>query len=812
MGREPLETSEERHAEQSSYLPSHLIPMGHESWALWRLLAVRGTGFPIAELLKLSTPACALAADRLIAEEIPGNGDQHNVSAALHNFRRTFDQALLQTSRVVYETAQMLPFREAVIWQNRQAFHNMIERLTPPPMDAVDLRYRNSQQRRREEMVALYLQRYCAKNETIGFFGPGGWGTFTPQGAPITVLPAPHLLAKRQVYFEEWGIGILARKLSQARALRPWIAPQRHPFVYAGATDVCLPGIGTVTFSWDEAAILALCDGRRLAREIAAELRGRMDDNMVYDTLERLGANGLVSWFLRIPIQTNPEEVLYSALDRVGDEGIRAAALAELTELEQARVAVARAAGDPEKLDHALADLENTFLRLTGEEATRLQGQMFVGRSLLYEDCVRDVAVEVGPEIRAALAEPLALLFTSARWFSWKLAEHYTSLFQEVYQRAVKETGERLIPVTAIWDQLGPRLFSPGQAEVQALGRDLQQRWATMLGLPSSQHQLAYTAAELRSRVLAAFAAPRPGWKRARYASADILVDATGLDAIQRGEYLLVVGDFHLSNPLAQSFHLHQHPVPEEVTRDFVADLPGGLFTPVFPTGGSITPRISYGIRHADDVWLQMSPDASVNPHTQVLSLGELLLDAPAGEVVLRTRDGRLTTTPLTIFEFALFLQMLQHYSLFGNDAHIPRITVDRVVIHRESWSFAASTISFASETDEAARFLAVRRWAHQHEIPRFLFAKLPHEAKPFYVDLESPVFVNILAKGIRNAQRSGGADAQITVMEMLPTPEGVWLPDAEGRRYTSELRLVALDLLGTDFDHLTQGNERSED
>lgn len=172
MGREPLETSEERHAEQSSYLPSHLIPMGHESWALWRLLAVRGTGFPIAELLKLSTPACALAADRLIAEEMPGNGDQHNESAALHNFRRTFHQALLQTSRVVYETAQMLPFREAVIWQNRQAFHNMIERLTPPPKDAVDLRYRNSQQRRREEMVALYLQRYCAKNETIGFLAP----------------------------------------------------------------------------------------------------------------------------------------------------------------------------------------------------------------------------------------------------------------------------------------------------------------------------------------------------------------------------------------------------------------------------------------------------------------------------------------------------------------------------------------------------------------------------------------------------------------------------------------------------------------
>nr|QEO74849.1 hypothetical protein [uncultured bacterium] len=30
----------------------------------------------------------------------------------------------------------------------------------------------------------------------------------------------------------------------------------------------------------------------------------------------------------------------------------------------------------------------------------------------------------------------------------------------------------------------------------------------------------------------------------------------------------------------------------------------------------------------------------------------------------------------------------------------------------------------------------------------------------------------------------------------MLPTAERTWLPDAEGRSYTSEFRVVALDLL----------------
>ena len=782
--------------ERWSSLPAHLLPMGNESWAFWRLLAVRGTGFPVTELLKLSAPACAAAADQLIATEIRGNG-RENVErdAGLDNFVQTFNQALIHASTALYETAQSSLFQEAVIWQNRQAFHNMIEPLMPPA-DGGDLRYRNSQQRRREETVAIYLQRYCAKNETIGFFGPAGWGKFVSRGEPITVHPGDSLLAKRQVYFEEWGINILAWKLSKAKSLRPWIAPQRHPFIYAGATDVYLPGRGSVTFSREEAAILQLCDGRRLAREIAADLATWLDETAVYEILERLDADGLASWVLRIPVETNPEEALHAALTRVEDQGVRAAALAELTELEQAREVVAHAAGDPKKLDQALSHLETTFVRLTGEEAARLPGKMFVGRTLVYEDCVRDLVLDVGPELRSSLAGPLALLFTSARWFSWQLAGIYSNLFQALYNGAVEATGERIIPVTAIWDRLEPYLFSPGQSDVQALGRELQQRWAAILGLSSEQRQLAYTTAELQSQVSAAFAAPRPGWKTSYYASPDILIDATGLDAIQRGEYLLVVGDFHANNPLSQPFHLYQYPDPAEIMRNCVTDLPGGLyFMPVLPTGGSLTPRISYGLRRSDDVGLQMTPNTYVNPKSQSLALGELLLEAIGGELVLRTRDGRLSTTPLAAFDFALFLQMLQNYTLFNDDSHIPRITVDRVVIHRESWCMAASDIAFASDTDETMRFLAARRWARKHEIPRFIFAKLPHEGKPLYVDFDSPVFVNILAKEIRGAQRAIGMDARITIMEMLPTPEGAWLPDVEGRRYASELRLVALDL-----------------
>jgi hypothetical protein len=46
----------------------------------------------------------------------------------------------------------------------------------------------------------------------------------------------------------------------------------------------------------------------------------------------------------------------------------------------------------------------------------------------------------------------------------------------------------------------------------------------------------------------------------------------------------------------------------------------------------------------------------------------------------------------------------------------------------------------------------------------------------------------------VRRTQDAGTAGAQIDVSEMLPTPEQIWLTDAENNRYTNELRIVVVD------------------
>jgi hypothetical protein len=74
------------------------------------------------------------------------------------------------------------------------------------------------------------------------------------------------------------------------------------------------------------------------------------------------------------------------------------------------------------------------------------------------------------------------------------------------------------------------------------------------------------------------------------------------------------------------------------------------------------------------------------------------------------------------------------------------------------------------------------------------MFAHSTAEKKPFYVDFASPISVELLAKAIRRAAEHDPERGRIKLSEMLPDPSQTWLTDREGRHYTCELRIVAVD------------------
>ena len=136
-------------------------------WALQRDFAVRSAGFPVSGLAAF------------------GLGDE--------------------TERL-RSVARQPRFREAVTWQNPAALVNAVVNV------AENAPTKPSRARGREEIVASYWQRYCAKNDTIGFFGPLAWGRIADDGPALRSRPGS-LVRERAVHLEAWPVQALAEAL-----------------------------------------------------------------------------------------------------------------------------------------------------------------------------------------------------------------------------------------------------------------------------------------------------------------------------------------------------------------------------------------------------------------------------------------------------------------------------------------------------------------------------------------------------------------------------------------------------------------------
>jgi hypothetical protein len=620
---------------------SHLVPLAGE-WALWRDIAVRTAGFPVSGL------------------DVFGSRDERAGLGAV---------------------ARDPLFQTAVTWQNRAAMANAVGKIaggSPAP---------GSRQRRREEVVASYWQRYCAKNETIGFFGPLSWARLADDG-PAIQARCGQLVSKRTVHFEAWAIQALAETLD---------------------ADLTVPA------------------GPSSERDLRTQLERSQPD-------------------------------------------VRGRGLAALDRLERSRSAAARAT-TPGALDQALYDIDRVFEDLTGRPATRRPGQTYAARTLLYLDCMRDLDLTVGPALRDELAATLPPLLAGARWYSGEVYKAARQLIGEAAAASESRTLDRVL------DKVLPALRHLPEAAAAA-NSDLQRRWSVLLADPD--------LATIGTRAAAAFADHAPAWPTSVYQSADVQIAAPSLAAVNAGDYLCVVGDFHPgANPLAQGMFATRHPDREQFLDAIASDI-GTLPFLIPPRDvGLQTTRNMPAVTRPGDVHVAPGPRDRMPDGYRTLQAADLVVD---GEDVT-TPDGSWRTPLAHLLGLPMLVAGVHAYDPFPvdpGDGHGPRITVGRTIWRRETWAIPAAQ---APPCPEAAA-----DWARDRGMPQRVFALSPCETKPVYVDFDSPVLTRILCRQLRRAATDApGQPARFT--EMLPAPDDCWLADADGRRYTSELRLVAVDL-----------------
>jgi hypothetical protein len=826
-------------------LPDHLVGLPGGAWALWRWVCLRSAGFPAQDVLALASPPAAAAADallgledrlrdirasalsearrarevalsrgdaalaesllkisrRLKAERIPevagilavgtALAGLRDVAAQVAEARRRFDTlfniARDQASQKLRSTAADARFREAITWQN----HPLLETCVAPLLRNPDAR--SSKHRQHEDLIASYLHRYCLKNETIGFFGPVGWAQLAERGPALEAEPGAGLLRKRQVYFEQWAVDALARSFSEEPALARWRTPRPSPVARLHGTTARMPFRKPVVLTPEELYVFAACDGVRSVHQLHAQLAlapGRQDE-----ILRKLAKEHLVSLDFDLPLDLHPERRLKERLLRIGDPVVRNNALARLAKFVAARDAVAAAAGDPDRLLSELFRLDADFAALTGSRPSRSAGQMYAGRTLIYEDCQRDVAVRIGPRVLEALGPSLTLVLTSARWLTWQVGQYCRTAFLELFDRLAR--GSPSVGFVEFYNHALNRLSK--DTALMEFSTELRRRWANVLSLPQGAHSVRYASADLAAPVAKAFAAPGPGWPGACYHSPDLMIAGPSIAAINAGDFHFVLGELHAgANTLRGQFLVEQHPRADEIFQGVEADLRDIRLAPITPKRyATRATRIYPALKSERQYFAATTLDSIPHHGAKTLNGTSLAVRKADGELMITCRERGLAFDLMQSFAAIFARIVIDGFAITEPVGHTPRIAIDDLVVARETWNFARTEIAFARVARRDERFLAARRWGAAHRMPRWLFVRIPGEGKPLYLDFDSPITVDQIARKIRN-QPASPAGGHIAFVEMLPAHGQQWLPDADHRLYSCELRMVAVDQADT--------------
>jgi hypothetical protein len=619
-------------------MDDHLVPLGGD-WALRRDFAVRSAGFPVA---------------------------------GLDAFGTDDEQARLRD--IVADPA----FREAVTWQNRDVLASAVDGLLAAGGAP-------SKERRREEVVARYWQRYCSKNDTIGFFGPLAWGELRDDGPALT-QHSRGLVRERTVHIETWCL----ERFLQTVTDDPWL-----------------------------------------------------------------------------PLGPWPEEDARIRIESIADAPARQRATVGLARLEAARERIAAASRD--ELGKALDEFDHVFEGTVGEPPVRTPELAGGGRTPVYMDAMRDLDVSLGPGLVAELAASLPPLLESSRWLCGRSFELGCGLMTE----AIGSGGRR--PLAPLFGKVFsalremPRLLATEHDE-------LQRRWAQLLEDPDRT--------KIGERARDQFSDYGPAWPISVFHSPDIQIAAADVDAVERGDYLVVIGDYHPgTNPLGQGLFSYRHPDRQRFLETLGSDVGTPTIYPLPPRVPQVplTARLMPAANlQGDIVVLPPMPEARVRPGSRVVSVADLLVDG----ATITDREGSFRAPLHSLFWLPMFVATAFSYEPFPGVEHMERITVGRTVYRRESWRISVGDCP----TDPAA----VAGWARDHGMPRRVFVRMPDERKPSYLDVESTVLARIFCRQIR--RRADSAEQLVAVSEMLPRPEDCWL-ELEGERYTSELRIAAVDL-----------------
>lgn len=665
----------------------------------------------------------------------------------------------VETVRSLFENERL---QEALWWQNPAFARN-----TLPALLSGDCFVESSKSRRRLRKFVSYLQRYCAKNEVIGFFGPVGFGRL------VNDLLAPResggeWIQQRRVYLEPWIVRVIWYHFTTAQPEHAllYLSPRlslRDGVVFDGSKSRRADGGRAVTEEMEKLL--------RQLRKAPLSLWDLTAEGYGEATLDLARRGGWISALPAIPSTGFPLEWakhqarLYhpSICEPIQDELARFESL--LSRMEEPRSGL-------ESLPELIQEFQSLVAAKNSGQASRNQGAFYGGRLGFYEDCQRR-GLELPKSWVTDIVPALSLVLQSARWMALQTAETAEQLFDLRAEKLYRRFGEGY-PAVHLWESTRDLFADPTKLKFKETGAELARRWRKVLGEGAFRR---WDSADVAADVERLFPSRPHTYKGAQFHSCDLFFTAHGK---------AVLGEVHpCLFPFQDLSTTLQNPNPEflnswyEERSDRVQVRPA-TFVP-------------FTRLHLDGRADQETHAVLVDPHhgswrpsSQCVRLGDMTVHRLEDRFVLRGPDG-LEVGLLDFFTPDLSELQNLHFSPFA-EAGPDRLEIDGLVVRRAEWTLRASEFSLSGSLSVSQRLTRLNEALVEKGLPEQFFARFAKEVKPLLIVRDSVLFLDLFWSLLT-------ASGECRCSEVLPALEQAWLPTPDGAA-TGEGRFVFFDRL----------------
>lgn len=605
-------------------------------------------------------------------------------------------------------------------------------------------------------LAVRYLQRFCVKVETGGFYGPVNYGQFVP-GSPDPLGLEPRgdgRAGRRHTLLSYWAAQQIASAWARDERLTGLLRLYRAARGDAGSGPAPDP------------ALLALATGEHTLESAGQQLDVPLDilHAAVLDAQSR-------SWLrigIRVPATVGDPLAALRGLVEDSATAARAGLPDQLSMVDRLLSEFEQA--DLPGRERLLAEGNELIVELTGAQPARGAGSFYADRFWYTEEATGNLGPvtfgqPVAAKLAGALAPALEILASSA------VGEREA---QQESMRELLASAGGVIGAEQLLDMADPE---PG---------DSPATWSVepLTGAP----QLELTPDEARD--LGLIRADLDRWPL--FCAPDVMLVARDREQLSGTDWQVVLSEAHHICPPTQLPFAAFDPDPAGMRADTWAAIESltGTAQPLLQGINRQNKTRDYTPIGHDVLWLDWH---GAEPGARGVRIADCRVEeGPDGRPSLRDSGGR---------ELALFpeyddahpdTRMLRAVSLPGMDKQpvrlstmTPRMVIGSLVYQRQRWDLTAGDLPcWQVPAGSFAEYLAAWRWKTEWTMPDQVFARLPGEEKPMFLDFCSPLSVDTFLRAANGCDRLG-------LDEMLPGFDQLWLEIA-GERYCCELRLTA--------------------